>query len=225
MLDKKVANYVKNKNKNLSEYKFGLLRVVVKDQIQNDVDLNKVFEEINYLIPDHFLELIDIIYIGEFDFFKERKVNALFVEDALYISNEQDSNEDLKDDIVHEIGHAVEKKYGEFIYGDGKLEDEFLLKRSRLNRILRNQGHDTRDYSFLNVEYDEEFDSFLYEIGYDVLDLLTVNLFLDPYSMTSLREYFATAFENFYLDDNKTSLKKICPYLYKRLIILHENSQ
>ena len=64
-------------------------------------------------MPEHFLSLIDVVYIGKFDFFEEREVNAMFVDDALYISNEQDNGEDMLDDIVHEFAHAVEKRYGE----------------------------------------------------------------------------------------------------------------
>ena len=139
MSNKKVANYVKKRNKSLPEYNFGQIQVLVKDPIQNDIDLTSVFDKVNYLIPKHFIQLIDVVYIGQFDIFDEREVNALFIDDALYITNNQDDEEDLIDDIVHEIGHAVEKRYNEFVYGDGKIEDEFILKRSRLKRILQNQ--------------------------------------------------------------------------------------
>ena len=39
----------------------------------------------------------------------------------------------------------------------------------------------------------KEFDNFLYKkIGYDKLSLLTSGLFLSPYSITTIREYFAS---------------------------------
>ena len=135
MSRKKVVNYVKNNNKSLPEYNFGNVQVVVKDPIENDIDLASVFTKINYMVPDHFIRLIDIVYIGEFELFAEKKVNAYFLDDALYISNNQDDEEDLIDDVIHEIGHAVEKRHDEFIYADGKIEDEFILKRSRLEKI------------------------------------------------------------------------------------------
>ena len=97
MKRKKIVNYVKKRNKNLPEYNFGHLHVVVKDPIKNDVDLKSIFDKIDYLIPDHFIQLIDIVYIGEFDIFEQKKVNAYFMDDALYISNDQDDGADLID--------------------------------------------------------------------------------------------------------------------------------
>ena len=151
-----------------------------------------------------------------------KKVNAYFLDDALYISNNQDDEEDLIDDIIHEIGHAVEKRHDDFIYGDGKIEDEFLLKRSRLKRTLENQGYNVEKYNFLDVEYNEDLDLFLLEeVGYDALSMLSVALFLNPYSATSLSEYFSDGFLDFYLE-NGVSLKQLCPYIYKKLVVLHE---
>lgn len=222
---KKVANYVKSSNRSLPEYNFGQVQVIVKDPVTNDIDLASVFAKINYLIPDQFIRLIDIIYIGEFDLFAEKKVNAYFLDDALYISNNQDDEEDLIDDIIHEIGHAVEKRHDDFIYGDGKIEDEFLLKRSRLKKTLENQGYNVEKYNFLDVEYSEDLDLFLLEeVGYDALSMLSVALFLNPYSATSLNEYFSDGFLDFYLEDG-VSLKQLCPYIYKKLVVLHEEAE
>jgi len=225
MSNKKVANYVRNRNKSLPEHNFGSIHVIVKDPITNNVDLSAVFERVNYLIPQQFLDLIDVVYVGKFDIFKEKSANAMFIDGALYITNEQDDNEDLMDDIVHEIGHAVEKEYSEFIYGDGKIEDEFILKRSRLKRILENQGYNLEKYKFLDTDYNEDLDFFLLDdVGYDALSMFGVDLFLNPYSITSLQEYFASGFEEFYLE-NSVSLQELCPYIYKKLIVLHEEVQ
>ena len=98
-----------------------------------------------------------------------------------------------------------------------------MLKRSRLKRILENQGYNIADLDFLETEYNEEFDNFLYnDIGYDALQMLAVELFLDPYSITSLREYFATGFEEYYLE-NRLYLKDLSPYVYKKLFLLNDN--
>jgi len=59
------------------------------------------------------------------------------------------------------------------------------------------------------------------KIGYDALRMFSVNLFVDPYSPTSLKEYFASGFEEFYLGD-KLYIKEISSYIYKKLIFLHE---
>ena len=68
-----------------------------------------------------------------------------------------------------------------------------------------------------------EFDNFLLnKIGYDKLSLLIQGLFLNPYAATSLREYFATGFTDFYLDANHNTLKSICPALYRKLFEAHK---
>ena len=135
---------------------------------------------------------------------------------------EKDDNDDLIDDIIHEVAHAVEERYGQFLYSDEKIKNEFLLKRSRLKRILEDQGYDISNLDFFETEYDEEFDLFLYkEVGYDALRLLVVDLFTAAYSATSLREYFARGFEEYYLG-NLLYLKDISPYIYKKLSLLNE---
>ena len=220
---KKAANYVKARNKTLPEYQFGNFHVLVQSPLSEDIDISKVFEDVNGLLPEHFLNLVDIVYIGEFDFLKEREINAMYSDGALYISNVQDNNSDLKDDIVHEIAHAVEEKYGQFLYSDEDIINEFLLKRKKLKEILSFQDYDMSGLNFLETEYSEEFDNFLYnDIGYDALEMLAIELFLDPYSITSLREYFASGFEEYYLE-NRLYLKNLSPYVYKKLFLLNDN--
>ena len=69
----------------------------------------------------------------------------------------------------------------------------------------------------------EEFDMFLYEkIGYDKLSNIMKGVVITPYAATSLREYFATGFTEFYLHpDEHEFLQKVSPALYKKLLILH----
>ena len=225
MKNKELANYVKARNKTLPEYQFGNFHVLVQSPLSADIDLSKVFKDVNDVVPEHFSKLIDVIYVGDFKFLNDREVNAMYSDSAIYISNVQDNNDDLKDDVVHELAHAVEEKYGQFLYSDEQIKNEFLLKRSRLKRILENQGYDISNLDFFETEYNEEFDSFLYkEVGYDILQLLAVNLFIAPYSVTSLKEYFARGFEEYYLG-NILYLKDLSPYVYKKLSLLNEKDQ
>tara|TARA_A100001515_G_C4527271_1_gene195627 strand:- start:6 stop:677 length:672 start_codon:yes stop_codon:yes gene_type:complete len=213
---------VKNNQKNLWQQKFGPLNVVIKDQITNEVDLSAVFAKILKIIPDHFLELVDVVYIGDFDFLREKSVNASYMDGAIYTTNTQDSDSDLIDDLVHELSHAVEDAYGHFIYDDGSVEREFLGKRNRLKRILVHADYDVGHVDFTNPEYDEGFDNLLHrQIGYEKIMSLVPGLFLAPYSITSVREYFARGFEEFYLGD-RIYLKKICPYINIKLFSLHQ---
>ena len=222
MKRKKVANYVTKRNKTLPEYQFGPFHVFVQSPVAEKIDLSAVFNNIANLLPDHFLQTVEVVYIGEFAFLKEREINAMYADGALYISNIQDDNDDLIDDVIHEIAHAVEERYGQFLYSDGKIIDEFLLKRSKLKTLLTHQGYDIARFDFFNPEYDEEFDEFLYsEVGYDSLRLLTIDMFTGAYAATSHREYFARGFEEYYLGD-KVYLKQVSPYIYKKLSLLNK---
>jgi hypothetical protein len=214
---------LKNKNKKLSEYKIGSFEIFVKDPIPENVNINAVFEEVESLLPEHFLNLIDVVYIGNFPFFEERNINSMYLDGALYVSSEQDDNDDMKDDIVHEIAHALEEKYNDFLYDDEKIKNEYFGKLKKLRNYLSFENYDLRGINFFNVKYNQQFDEFLLnEVGYDRLSGFAEGLFLAPYSITSLREYFARAFEEFFLGD-RLYLKSICPYSYKKLLFLYSN--
>ena len=128
------------------------------------------------------------------------------------------------DDVVHEIAHAVENRYKDFIYEDETIKNEYYGKLKKLKNYLSFDGYDIRGISFFNEKYDEKFDNFLSnDIGYDKLSGYINNLFLAPYSTTSLKEYFARGFEEFFLG-NRLDLKTISPYVYKKLLLLIENN-
>ena len=46
---------------------------------------------------------------------------------------------------------------------------------------------------------------------------MTSGLFISPYASTSLREYFANAFEEFFVNDMKP-VKDLTPEVYKKII-------
>ena len=128
----------------------------------------------------------------------------------------------MYDDIIHEMAHAVEDHNRELIYGDERLMVEFLGKRKRLYSILKSAGYNVILEEFLNVNYDEDFDMFLYQdIGYAKLNNLVMGLFPGAYSVTSLNEYFAVGFERFYMKEGK-GLSKMCPVLIKKIDLLDE---
>jgi thiol-disulfide isomerase/thioredoxin len=223
MKSEKLAKYVKTRNKKLSEYKFGPLQVFVKDPLPDGFDIQEVFDKLAQRLPGHYLRLVDIIYVGQFNIFKERQINAVYMDGAIYVTNEQSNSEDMLDDIIHETAHAIEEKYGQVIYKDGEIEEEFLSKRKSLKRILIDRGHQLGHLNFENVDFSVEFDKYMLEkVGYDNLRMLTVDVFLSPYSITSLREYFAIGFEEYYLG-NKLDLREVCPYVYNKLYMLETN--
>ena len=216
-MSKKIISHIQESSRHLPEYNLGSVQVIVKDRLTKDIDVLSVFNDILSYIPDRFLELVDVIYIGEFDFLLKREVNSIYLDGAIYVTNQQDNMQDLKDDLVHEISHAVEDGFKQFIYEDGLIENEYFGKIRRLKSLLSHEGYDIDSVDFFNTTLNKEFDEFLFkDVGYEVLRVLSHGLFLAPYSITSLQEYWARAFEEFYLGE-RVYLKAICPYIYNKL--------
>jgi hypothetical protein len=221
-----LKDYIHKKQKQLLEqqtdfYTSTGLHVFFKDPVEN-VNVEKVISKVESKIPLHLLSEVEMIIVGWFDEFEERSLNAFYDGGTLYISNIQDDFMDMYDDIVHEISHSLEEPHGYFLYGDKEIENEFLRKRKYLHDVLWKMGYKIPLSVFMNPEYNEEFDMFLYEkIGYDKLSTIVAGIFISPYAATSLREYFATGFTEFYTHpDTHNFLKKISPELYKKLFYL-----
>ena len=108
------------------------IHVYVKDQLDNkEIDLEEVISKAEGLVPPHLLSEVEMIIIGWFKEFEERNLNAFYSDGCLYISNIQEDQDDLLDDIIHEVAHSIEEPYGYDIYGDKLLEREFLDKREQ----------------------------------------------------------------------------------------------
>tara|TARA_R100000908_G_C3725053_1_gene126432 strand:+ start:370 stop:1068 length:699 start_codon:yes stop_codon:yes gene_type:complete len=200
------------------------INLYIKDPLTREVDVRAVMEKISNAIPPHLVSEIDSIFVGIFDEFEEMETNAMFKDGAIYLSNDQDDEQDMMDDIIHEIAHSLESPYGFLIYGNGKVEQEFLMKRAKLYEILEAEDLKPNKKLFTNPEYTKKLDMYLYEdVGYDRLNFIcsSYGLFTSAYSATSLREYFANGFEYYFLDDREY-LSKICPQLYKKLEELHD---
>ena len=222
------------KSQRREHYLFDRILVFIKDPLPKKINLQNVLSTIEKKIPKDLVIEVDDIFIGQFDDFVERDINAIYKDGAIYVTNNQSSEQDLLDDIVHEMAHAVEEVHGANIYYDGSVEREFLTKRLRLffnlqgvnqNKSLIGSCPNISRKDFLNPDYSREFDIYLYKhLGYPLLRSMTANLFLTPYSVTSLREYFAIGFEEYFLKDNGNMIEKISPNLYKKLDSLYEIS-
>jgi len=221
-----LKNYISRKQQQLIEqqadfYTSSGLHIFFKEPVEN-VDVEKVISKVESVLPMHLLSEIEMIIFGWFDEFEERSLNAFYDGGTLYVSNIQDDFMDLYDDIVHEISHSLEEPHGYFLYGDKKIEKEFLKKRKYLHDILWSMGRKLPLSVFMDSEYSEEFDMLLYKkIGYDKLSSIAAGVFISPYAATSLREYFATGFTEFFTHpDTHPFLQKISPALYEKLILL-----
>ena len=217
----KIKSYMQGHQKNLSSRLIDGIQVHIKDPLPKNVDAEKVVKSIARKLPEHILELVDILYIGQFDFLEEKQVNAVYMDGAIYTTNNQTDNADMLDDVFHEYAHAIEKNYKVQIYSDNTIEGEFMSKRSKLEALLDYEGYDVDQYNFSNPEYDINFDIFLHnEVGYEKIRNLDQGMFLNSYSITSLSEYFATSFEEYYLRDRRI-VKKITPAGFLKIDSIH----
>ena len=207
-------NFKKNqREKNL----YNDILVFLKNQLPYEFDLDYVFETIEGLLSKKYFSNIDVVYIGSFQEIEELGFNAMYKDNALYITNKQDNENDMIDDIVHEIAHAVEERFADSLYLDITIQNEFLAKRKTLYNILSEEGYYFPLDKYKKLEYDKGLDDFLYnEVGYPKLTSLSMGLFYSPYAITSLREYWANGFENYFLRD-AIYLKKLSPKLYKKI--------
>ena len=214
---------IKRSKKLKDHYMLKGIDIYVKDQLPQEIDIDFVIRYVAKKLPDHVLKNIDIIYVGRFQDLIDRDVNALWQNGAIYITNNQDSEMDMIDDLIHEIAHSNEKQFEQIIYEDGKLEKEFLYKRKKLALILKDKKSGLPPGFIYNVDYDKTIDDYLYEkITYDILWQLIPGIFPSPYAITSLREYWARGFEEFYMGKSQ-ELKVICPVLFSKLMQLHNS--
>ena len=217
-----IKNYIRNKKNMMTKTMISGMYVMIKDPLPKHIDIEKIVEHISSKLPDHVLSLVDVLYIGDFEFLNKKNVNATFLENAIYATNNQTDQKDLLDDILHEFSHAVEKDYDYVIYADGAIEGEFLNKRHKLEVLLDYEGYATDEYNFSNPNFDSSFDKLLHdEIGYEKLMSLSQGMFIGSYSVTSLSEYFATSFEEYYLKNRKL-VQRITPAVYDKLEIIHK---
>lgn len=91
-------------------------------------------------VPSHLASNVDVIYVGDFEEFEKKRFNAAYQDGAIYVINVQDNAKDMADDIIHEMAHSLEEKYSDFIYGDGRLQNEFLGKEKDSIRYLKRTG-------------------------------------------------------------------------------------
>jgi Mlc titration factor MtfA (ptsG expression regulator) len=198
-------------------FKFGGIAVHINDPLPENVSIETVLKTIEKKIPAAYYEDLEGVHIGQHEDFDKRKVNALYVDNKLYISNEQDDMEDILNDVIHEIAHHLETKAIDEIYGDRLIIREFTKKRGQLNFELRSEGYWTEEFDFKDLKFSQSFDDFLYKrVGKQMLRMVTTGIFIRPYAAVSLREYFATGFEAYYLG-KQDELFQTSPELYKKI--------
>jgi len=227
-----MKEYLKNSfEKNLKERKEYYLYdipVLILNPFPEHIDINNVLEDLKDLVPYEFLNGLEGIYVGEFPELKDRKIQAMLKDSAIYLSSFKEypevTEEIVINDVVHELGHLLEDRLHYEIYYDNSIEQEYIGKKKRLVDLLRANGISFPGMGklFFSEEHVDELDDFLLnQFGYNNLLALTLGLFLSPYSVTSIREYFAGGFEQ-YINGEDNYLKEISPALYNKLDSLLE---
>lgn len=203
----------------LGEYKIEHINVFVRQKPIGNINLNLILKTIKQL-PLGILNTVNKIEIGDFEQLRNREVSAIYDNKTIFISSNLESEKEILENIIHEFAHACEHEYYGDMYLDGEIRDEFINKRLKMFHILQSYGFtDLPEEAFYNLEYDQEFDTYLYKnIGYNKLGALLRGLFLSPYAATSLREYFANGFEKYFLQ-NPDEVKRISPALYKKMTL------
>jgi hypothetical protein len=223
-MEQLIERLKKQQNNRIDFYTPTGLHIYFKDEMLDDsIDVESAVSRLESMLPRHLSSCIEMIIFGDFEEFHERSINAFYDSGTVYVSNLQDDENDILDDLIHELSHAIEEQYGYQIYGDQKLKDEFLRKRMHLYKILWEMGFKAPKVFFQNTEYDQEFDDFLHQkVGYDTLGNAMRGLFITPYAATSLREYFATGFTDFFTQSDHKFLKTVSPALYDKIIFLQK---
>lgn len=225
-----MIDYIKESNKKAqdrNEYMLFNVPVYVINKFPSNIKINNILDSVKDIINKKYLDGLETIYIGDFKDLNRRDIQSMLKDDAIWISSNNVKNvitEPLVvENIIHEIAHLLEEKYQSQIYGDGKLEREYNSKKSRLFHLLKNEGYDIDLELFFSDDMLKEFDNFLYKVvGYDKISLLTAGLFLSPYSITTVREYFASGMLDYLTNDN-SYIDEISPVLYSKINRIEES--
>ena len=109
-----MLRHLKQKQKQIQEMRSDFYtsrgtHVYFKDDLTNDeIDVEEIIAQVESALPEHLLSELEMIVVGWFDEFEDRNINAFYKDGTLYISNIQDDEDDMYDDIIHEIAHSLE---------------------------------------------------------------------------------------------------------------------
>jgi hypothetical protein len=209
-----ITESMKRSRKLKDRYSMRGTEIYINDPVGEHINLDFVFEYITARVPKKLLDSVDVIYVGDFPEFEKRDINAFYDSGAIFVTNQQDDDQDMIDDIVHEIAHAVEERYNDFVYSDSSIEREFMAKRETLYRLLETYDLRPPQELVVNSAYNQLIDDYLYEeVGYDILNDIVNGLFISAYAATSVSEYYARGFEE-WVFGHRQEIKKLSPALY-----------
>jgi hypothetical protein len=162
----------RSRNNSKEQFLYGTIPVYINPDLfflDGHSNIRQVLDMVQKSVPYQLASGVDVIYVGDFQEFQEKRFNAAYQDGAIYVINVQDNAKDMADDIVHEIAHSVEERLSHHIYGDGRLQNEFLGKRERLYQILKANNEDPASLkdNFYELDYDAKLDDyFVNQVGY-----------------------------------------------------------
>jgi len=217
-----MKKYIQTQKNKENYFTVSGIEITIQDPLSEDIDVKSIVKLALTIVPRILFKSIRKIKIGQFKELNDRDLDALYKDKIIYLTNLQESDADLLDDIIHEIAHSVEVEYSDMIYSDGSVRREFINKRLKLKKAIDSMGYQISLDLYKQTRYDEEFDMFLYKkVGYKKIAASTPGLFLSPYAATSLREYFAIGFENIFLNQESYQvMRRNSPSLFEKLINL-----
>jgi len=190
--------------------------VVVREDM---VDLDTVLEKLKNM-PQQLFSGVEKIIFGNFDILRGGGKVSVYKDGKIFI--DIDSDEKMYSAVVHELAHLIESYRSNEVYMDGEIKREFIRKRLKLFQAV--EGHfpeinfDKRYY--VTSSYNSDFDDFLTrELGYNRFMTIAKGLFVSPYAATSLSEYWARNFEEYFSDSyvSRNNLTKIAPAVYAKV--------
>ena len=210
-----LIEYIREKQK--TSYSLFGIQIEIRDNI--NFDLGRVTEELKKMVPDNAFEGIKKIVVTDMKKVgKGLPFNAYYINNIIYLDNEQDGTMDAVDDIIHELAHHLEKRYSNLIYGDGTLESEFVAKRGYLYDVLANNNMHPPEQIRTDLKYNRKIDDYFYNKVGSKLTTFIDGIFISDYSVTSLKEYYGVGFEKYLLSyNNHMMLKKQSPVLFNKI--------
>ena len=114
----------------------GRIPVYFKNGLTKKINMDSVCKRVGNLLPAFLFKNISAISIGQYDTLDDRSVDSVYDKKIIYLTNVQDDEEDIIENVLHEVAHSLEEIYKDEIYGDGLLRKEFLRKRKQLYNEL-----------------------------------------------------------------------------------------
>ena len=151
----KKINYIRQKQNQSNNFIVDGIEVLIKNSPDPGISVKLAVQRMIKSLPSHLLTNIKHIYVGTFAELERRKIQAMFKDSSIYITNKQASESDFLDDLIHEVAHSVEETHQNIIYGDKKIENEFLAKRKKLWFLLKEKGFSVKLDDFMKAEFDE----------------------------------------------------------------------